>query len=22
MPSFHKFFKTQTGMTPNEYRAG
>ena len=22
IPSFHKFFKTQTGMTPNEYRAG
>lgn len=22
IPSFHKFFKAQTGMTPNEYRAG
>lgn len=22
IPSFHKFFKTQTRMTPNEYRAG
>ena len=21
IPSFHKFFKSQTGMTPNEYRA-
>ena len=22
IPSFHKFFKSKTGMTPNEYRAG
>ena len=21
IPSFHKFFKNQTGMTPNEYRS-
>ncbi|MGN1211264.1 MAG: helix-turn-helix domain-containing protein [Candidatus Cryptobacteroides sp.] len=20
IPSFHKFFRNQTGMTPNEYR--